>query len=114
MSRSSHFPPTAKALEHSGLLAIDQEHPATQKKAEFAASPPGLGAQLGASIFSLSVKIERLLVEGSPHEIRASRITVEALRKMARDAQLGFEAQLRCSAGRQMLDHRLGQMCARF
>jgi len=62
----------------------------------------------------LPAKIERLLVEGTPEEIRASRISVETLRRMAKEAQLGFEAELRCAAARQLLDHRLGQMCARF
>src|SRR5207248_10808684 len=62
----------------------------------------------------LLAKIVRLLVDGTPEEIRASRISVETLRRMAKEAQLGFEAELRCAAARQLLDHRLGQMCARF
>src|SRR5205823_8534922 len=33
---------------------------------------------------------------------------------MVRDAQLGFEAQQHCAAVRQLLDHRLGQMCQQY
>src|ERR1051326_2387145 len=62
----------------------------------------------------LPALVERLLVEGTPKEIRASRIVVGTLRKMAKEAQLGFEAELRCAAARQLLDHRLGEMCQHF
>src|SRR5205085_4020409 len=76
------------------------------------------GARVVPSLLSqlerLPPLVERLLVQGTPKEIRASRIGVGTLRKMAKEAQLGFEAELRCAAARQLLDHRLGQMCARF
>ena len=58
--------------------------------------------------------VERLLVEGTPKEIRALRISAQMLRRMAKEAQLAFEAELRCAAARQLLDHRLGEMCRRF
>ena len=62
----------------------------------------------------LPAKVERLLVDGTPKEVLACRITVAGLRKMAHDANLAFDTQLRCSAGRQLLDHRLGEMCAQY
>ena len=62
----------------------------------------------------LPALVDGFLIEGTPAEIRACRISVEALRRMAKEAQLGFESQLRCTAARQLLDHRLGEMCRHF
>src|SRR2546421_12842455 len=52
----------------------------------------------------LPALVERLLVQGTPREIRASRISVETLRRMAKEAQLGMEAEPRCDAAREWHD----------
>jgi DNA N-6-adenine-methyltransferase (Dam) len=117
MSRSSHFHLTArtsKFRQHSSFL------PEATERAHLGLSNWTRGAQshapsiVGETLERLPALVERLLAEGTPKEIRASRLSVETLRRMAKEAQLGFEAELRCAAARQLLDHRLGEMCQHF